>query len=213
VYLPKAAEGYYREAKEQLKRSLGNPQQIKQSFLRMRQISSGFLGYLDDDSGERAEVTFPENPKLEMLLSLIEEIPPERKIVVHHDFTHSGHTIREALKKARVGTLHLYGGTKDIGELRERFDNDKKERVLLLQNRFSMGPNLQAACVQLFYESPVSVIIRKQAERRVERQHSKHPHIWRYDLVCKGTADERILTFHKQGSNLFKALLRGKVTL
>ena len=77
----------------------------------------------------------------------------------------------------------------------------------------SMGAyslNLQMAKYLAFYESPVSPKIRKQAQRRVERQHSEHDKVFIYDMVTRGTYDERILEFHKEGEDLFEAIIRGR---
>lgn len=214
VELPADAEEYYAQAKSAIRAARGNRQQIERSFLRMRQISSGFLGFKDDETGDKAEYVFPENPKLEMLLSIIESIRLDRKVIVFYDFTPSARMICDALQQElKIKPLWLWGGTKDIDALRHRFDHDAAARVLVMQNRFSFGPNLQSANYQLFYESPVSAIVRRQAERRVERQHSKFKTVFRYDLVCADTVDELILTYNREGADLFDALVNGRERL
>ncbi len=66
---------------------------------------------------------------------------------------------------------------------------------------------LQVANYQFFYESPVGVIDREQAERRLVRQGQVHQ-VFRYDLIVKGSADAKILRFHREGESLLKSLLR-----
>jgi SNF2 family DNA or RNA helicase len=183
---------------------------MRNAFLRMRQISSGFVGYYDDDHGSRAEYSFPYNPKLELLMTLIQSIREDRKIVVCLDFIWSGDRIEQELKELQIGYVRVSGTTKDPAAALSRFDNDRRVRVMLLSNSMVFGLNLQIAKYLIFYESPVPVITRKQAERRIERQESQHSKVFVYDLLVRGTVDERILAFHKQGKDLFRAIIDGK---
>jgi SNF2 family DNA or RNA helicase len=66
---------------------------------------------------------------------------------------------------------------------------------------------LQVANYTYFFESPVSPIDRNQAERRTRRQGQKHKTCFYYDPVVADTVDERILEFHKEGEDIFQALL------
>ena len=107
--------------------------------------------------------------------------------------------------------MHLYGGTKDTKALLARFNTDPNCRVLVLQNQFGLGLNLQAARYGIFYEAPLSPIIRQQCIRRFERQHSTHAAVFQYDLVCSNTVDERILALLKEGKDLFQELIDGRI--
>ena len=210
IDLPNDAAAYFAKAKGALIAAKGNFSETKNAFLRMRQISSGFLGYNDDDMGIRAQFEFPENPKLESLLSTIDTIRPECKILVFHDFVFSGSIICRELEKAGVKYVRLYHKTKNTSELLTQFDKDPSIRVFVLNTAGAYGLNLQAAQYSLFFESPVSVTLRKQMERRNERQYSDHKKIFVYDLIVVGTMDERILQFHKEGRNLFDHIIEGK---
>jgi SNF2 family DNA or RNA helicase len=121
IKLPHDARTYYERAYDQLKKSRGNIQESKNAFLRLRQISSGFLGYRDDELGIRAELEFPENPKLDLLLSVIESIPTDRKILVFHDFIFSGSIISRELTEMGVKHVRLYHKTKNQDELLRQF--------------------------------------------------------------------------------------------
>ena len=182
-------------------------------FLRMRQISGGFLGWKNDETGEKAELVFPSNPKLDRLVELLMELPVNRKAVVFHEFVHSGREICKALEKAKIKAGWLYGGTKDSRALQKQFDDDPRMTVLVTNWRVGgMALNLQVANYCIYYESPVGVVDREQSERRTFREGQTLPGFL-IDLVCKGTVDQRILDFHKQGEDVFRALLRdpGKV--
>jgi SNF2 family DNA or RNA helicase len=211
VQLPSDAETYYEKAKQELVAAKGNFTETKNAFIRMRQISSGFVGYADDETGERAKFAFPDNPKLDMLMSMLKSINPEHKVIVFIDFNYSGERILKELITAKISASLLYGKTKNPDHVRDLFVNDPKQRVLILQNKLGVGLNIQVARYGIFYESPVSAIDRKQCRRRVERQHSLYNTVFIYDLLMKGTVDEQILEYHKEGKDLFEGIIQGNV--
>lgn len=208
VDLPGSTAKYYQEAKNQILQSRGNMREVQNAFIRMRQISSGFLGFIDDSTGERAQIEFPSNPKLDLLMDLIDQMPDGRKCIIGVEFTWSGMAVSKALHKEKIKHGWLYGGTKDWATMKRKFDNDPEFRCLIVQSKKgAYGLNLQSANYIFYYESPVSVLDRLQSEARAKRQGQKH-HVFIYDLVCRATADESILAFHRQGRNLFDALVK-----
>lgn len=208
VALPETAEAYYQRARDELRRSMGNQQAVKNAFLRMRQISSGFVGYKDDESGERAEFVFDKNPKLDLLEALVMKIPEQYKFIVFHEFHYSAHVISKMLDRLNIKHVLINGMRKDSDKARRLFRADNNVRGLVLSNSAGgYGLNLQIARYGLYYESPVPVILRKQTEKRFDRQYSPHDHVFLWDLIVRGTADESILEFHKEGKNLWKAIL------
>jgi SNF2 family DNA or RNA helicase len=211
--LPDEQQGYADKTRKLIieAKEKGSYHETRNGFLRMRQLSSGFLGYFDDEAGDRAQVEFDDNPKLEMLLDLIEKVCDEHKIVVFHHFNYSGYMIERELKKLGIDHGRLWGGTKDPDPIKRAFNTSKTMRVVLLSVSYGgMGLNLQAASYGPFFESPVSAILRTQCERRIERQYSKHERVFLYDLLMRGTYDEKIRKFHKEGGDLLKAILDGK---
>lgn len=211
VALPREAHDYSDRAREALREARGNFRETKNAFVRMRQISSGFLGYKDDETGARARFSFEENPKLESLMSKIESVVAKYKVLVFHEFIHSGDRICAELERREIPYARIAAGSKDkITEERRRFVEDDECRVMVMSNRMAQGPNLQVAKYVEFYESPVDPKTRKQARRRVERQHSAHDVVFITDYVAKGTYDARILEYLKQGKDLFEAIIRGR---
>lgn len=186
---------------------------IKNTFLRMRQISSGFIGYHDDDLGKRAALEFDDNPKLDMLLHLLGSLPEKHKAIVFVQFTFSGGMISRELTANKIGHTRIFGGTKDQDAELRKFKSDKKCRVLVLNNDCGgFGLNLQVAKYGIYYETPVCPIMRKQTRRRFERQHSEHKRVSVYDLVTRNTYDQQILDALKEGENLFDNIMRGGMT-
>ena len=210
------AEVYYKKALENLRKAWKgrNTRAIKNEFMRLRQLSSGYLGYKDEDEGKSAQLAFDETPKLDLCLSLLESIVTDHKAVVFHEFTFSGTAICRELTKMGIGCARIYGGTKDTEAELRRFTNDEDCRVLALNNHAGgLGLNLQVARYGLYYESPVSARMRKQTEARIWRQGSDHSKVILYDLVMAHGVDEKILAFHAQGKSLLDAILDGSETV
>lgn len=198
---------YYDQFQEELLKSKGNYREIKNNFLRMRQISSGFLGFVDDDTGERAQIEFELNPKLDLLMELLEEVPEDRKIIIFHEFTWSGSRICQELAKAKYKFGWLWGGTTDWTGIKNSLINDPEFRVLIANwKKGAMGLNLQFCSYTFFYESPVSPIERSECEGRTRRT-GQTQKCFVYDLITRDSADEDILQFHKDGNDLYKSLV------
>lgn len=209
IRLARDAQESYNQARENIIAAHGNYQEMKNAFLRMRQISSGFLGYYDDEKGAKAQYTFAQNPKLEMLLSILQSVG--HKAVVFHEYIYSGAVISRELTRLGIKHARIWGGTKDAKAELTQFKNDPDCVVFLVNNSAgSYGLNLQVARYVIYYESPVSPMIRKQTERRVERQGSEHDVVFRYDLIVKGTVDQQILDYHREGKSLFDAIINGE---
>lgn len=209
VEFPPDAMVYYRKMVEALIQQKGNWREVKNAFLRMRQIASGFVGFIDDDTGDRATVEFRHNPKLDELMQIIvEEKPPEEKCVVFYEYNWTGNRICEELSRNKIKHGWLYGGTKNWVELKDQFNSDPKMEVLVVNwRKGGMALNLQAASVSCFIESPVAPDQREQCERRTWRG-GQTKHVRQYDILVKNSVDERIRAFHKEGNSLMDALIR-----
>jgi len=198
---------YYYSLIDEVRESEGNLKVLANVYTRMRQLTAGFLPVKDDE--ERFDIIFDKNPKLDALMDLIKEIPPDCKIVVYNEFKMSGELICARLKKEKFKHARVYSGTKDKKAVLTQFKQDPKTRVLVGSRSIAFGLNLQIANYIIFFESPDSTIIRKQVERRIRRSgQTKRTHF--YDLVIKGSVDEKILRFMIQGKDLFDALVEGE---
>lgn len=222
--LPEDTRAYYKKVLEELVEAKGSLRAIENVFLRMRQLSSGYLGVKDDETGERAEIEFDQNPKLGLLTDLVLSLPEGRKALVFYQYTYSGRRIVKALTdaferglgadkpvaaKERDKVVWLWSGTKNPRQALAQFMDDPKTRVAVINNQvgaYSLD-GLQVANYEFHYETAVSVIDRTQAERRIVRNGQKHKTCFIYDLVARGTADQRVLEFHKEGKDLFAALM------
>lgn len=213
VRLPEEAGAYYDRVVKEVMAAKGNFKEMKNAFVRMRQLSSGFLGFKNDETGEKAEIAFDENPKLERQLELVESVPSNRKFVIFYEFTFSGRMLYERLKEEGFIVDWLWSGSKNSRSILTNF-TEGRTGGLIINNKlgaYSLD-GLQIANYQFFYESPVSSLDREQAERRIERQGQLHK-VFRYDLVVEDTLDERILEFHKEGRAMHDVLTQSPETL
>ena len=219
VNFSKEAEEYYGRAVQTIidvnKENKGGLRELENAFLRMRQMTSGFVGFIDDDSGDKVEVEFEENPKLERLLDLLDAMPRDRKGVVFYDFTYSGRKIFEAVKALGLNPTWVWSGNKNSSRDLERFKNDPAIDLLVINNRigaYSLDGLQHVANYDFFYESPLSCIDREQAEKRLRRQGQKR-RVFQYDVVVANSVDERILEFHQEGKDLHSSLLKNPAIL
>lgn len=204
------AQQYYERVVKQVIAARGNLREIKNAFLRMRQISSGFVGFkTDDENSERVEVEFQENPKLERLLELVEEVPEDNGCCIFYQHTFVGRKVFTKLKELGHDPIWLWSGTKDSRKELAKFAKAKFPIAVIQGAVGAMAiDSLQDRASYLFFmESPVSVIDRSQAEARLVRQ-GQNKTVFIYDLLVDGTMDAKILDFHKDGETLFEALLR-----
>lgn len=198
---------YYKKTVLEAISAKGNIQELEGCFTRLRQISSGFIQWRED--GEREVLFLDENPKLDTLINLIQSTREESKIVVFNEFIISGDLICEKLKDLKIKYSRLYGGTKDKIGAKDEFVKNKNCKVFVVNLQSgSTALNLQVANYIIFHESPVSPIVRQQAEKRCHRIGQKDK-VFIYDLMMKGSIDIKISQYLKQGKDLFQSLIEG----
>jgi len=182
--------------------------EIKNIFVLLSQLSSGFMTLKSDV--DKKIIAFPENPKLDLLMDLIDEMPKDSKMIVFHNWVYSNKLISKRLTKNKIKHARVWGGQKDqIGELK-RFERNKTCRVLILNSQSgSTSLNLQHANYVIFFEQPRSAIERNQAERRVWRP-GQNKKVFIFDLIMENTFDQKQNGYNKQGRDLLKNLLDGK---
>ena len=212
INLPEGIKGYVERALEQLEEARINEdlEVAGNAFMQLRQLSSGFITFKDDDN--RVKVKFESNPKLDILCELIEAMPPECKMVVFHDYVFTNELISERLKTLKISHARIWGGQRDqLGQLK-KFREDERCKVLVINSKSgSSALNLQFANYLCFFECP-SVIDREQAEARCWRPGQKNRVII-YDLFVNGTVDQSHYTSIKEGGDFLNEFLSGKKRL
>lgn len=199
---------YYDRVVQHLISARGDKAVRQSDFVRLRQLSSGFLGVANDEFGAKVEIEFKRNPKLDTLMELLGQIPVGRKSVVFFEFIHSGKLLHAALKKAKIKHSWIWSGAKDRKAQMDRFRDDPDCEVLLLNHQIgAYSLNLQHANYVFFFESPVGCIDRDQAERRCWRT-GQLLRVTIFDLVMVGGVEERIRQFHKEGADIYASMAR-----
>lgn len=211
--LAASAEKLYDNIALELQAAKKNHVLAESSFIRMRQLTGGFVTLKGREKTEdRIEIILKQNPKLDLLLEVIEEIPKDSKVLIFHQFKTSGALISEALTKAGHKNLRLYSGTKRKDEVVREFDKRKDIKHLVGSSTAAYGLNIQSANYVIFYESPVDSRERLQMEKRAHRV-GQTKKVFFIDLVARGTVDERIRQFNNEGKNLLREVVDGKVSL
>lgn len=208
IVLSEEAFRYYSSALTGCVEAGKNKLKIEGAFVRLRQITSGYF-YMNKE-GEEIYHKFKENPKMEMLLELLGSMPSGKKCVIFNDYIKTGELICENLTQQKIKHLRLFSGTKDkVGSIEKFLKDDSITALVANSASASVALNLQKANYCIFYESPVSPIVRAQAEKRCHRAGTSEK-VFVYDLACINTIDERILSFILEGKNLFEEIINGR---
>lgn len=160
--------------------------------LRLQQIVTGFA---KTDEGEIYKIE--NNPRIDALKELLEELTPNHKVIVWSTFHENYLDIANVCKALKVGYTELHGKISSQ-KVREdnikRFDNDPDCRVLIgNQKAGGIGINLIESSVSIFYSKNFSLEDDIQAEGRNYRGGSeKHKSVTRIDIVSPETIDELI---------------------
>jgi SNF2 family DNA or RNA helicase len=215
--LPEASKSYVKASIDNIKQALKGKDPtayrvVESEYLILRQLASGFMTLKGEDD-ERIHVKFDDNPKLEALEGLLEQLPPDCKMVVFHHFVYTNGMISELLTGMKIKHARIWGGQRDpVGQLR-LFKDTSDCRVLVINSKSgSSSLNLQGANYIVFFEQPDSPIDRQQAEARCWRP-GQEKRVFIYDLLAIGTMDERIHHANKAGEDLLKQLLEGRIEL
>jgi len=205
---PESLQTYYNKALESLQVATRN-EDLENNWVRLRMICSGFISYKDEDS-DRIRIELPHNPKLEALESFVEQVPLDSKGIIVHEFIYSGLLIERHLEKLGHEFVCLNGSikTKQKRKNYQQFRKEASPRFLIMNWRSGgTGGNYQISPHMHFYETPVSPIERKQTEGRIRRRDSKVKRVHYSDSIIKGSIEEDILGFLKEGRDLYADLM------
>jgi SNF2 family DNA or RNA helicase len=159
--------------------------------LRLQQIVTG---YAKTEDGSIHKIK--DNPRLDALKELLEDLQGEHKIIVWSIFHENYDDIARVCKELKIDYAELHGrvAQKDRDPNIARFNDDPKCRVLIAnQAAGGIGINLVPSDVSIFYSKNHSLEHDLQAEGRNYRGGSEcHEKVTRIDIVAKDTIDELI---------------------
>jgi len=193
---------HYLRALEGLINAGGQVSELEASWIRMRQIISGYLVW--DDANGHHVMPFKQNPKLDLMESVIDEMT-DSKVVITYDYTETGKIISERLQKLNINFEWFYGGTKDKPASKARFMNDPRCRVFLM-NYEAGGTGTdglqKVARYMVDYEVPKDPTTRTQTIKRIHRPgQTKRSLI--YDLIMQRSMDKGMLEALNEGIDLY----------
>lgn len=201
---------YHKRIMEALRAAEGDPDKTENAYVRLRQLTSGYLA-VNTEEGDRVEVVFKHNPKLERLLACLKEIPKGRKVVVFYWLKRTGLLLEERLRKEGIKCGRIAADVPKGRRLKAKGDFlSGKLRVLLGNQALAFGNNLQSKNgYAIFYEGPSSPLLRLQEERRIARQGLEGTAtIW--DLVVRNSIDVRVVKALVAGHDLYDQLINAR---
>lgn len=204
---------YYKRVVQKVKEVRGDFRSLESIFIRMRQITAGFVGF-KNEADERLEVLFKQNPKIDALKEVLECVPVGSKVVIYHEFLWSGRLICKALDALSIKYARISGlvrGAKLKIENYHQFLEDPETQVLVA-NTAAAGTGVDelqmVSRFVLFYELPTDPKIYRQAVKRIHRPGQQN-RVYVYILEMARSVDEKAWGFIEEGKDLFSAICNG----
>lgn len=174
---------------------------------KLRQICCGF--YINtrikvNDDGKTVNdsniITLPENPKLDLLMNIISNVPQDRKVIIWSTYVHAVEMIAERLKRAygNNSTLTCYHN-QNAYDIVQQFKKPEHSFVVAMTSKLGVGQNMQYSNYQFFFNNSYSSILREQAIGRQHRQ-GQTEKVTAFDFIVRKSIDEIVLAtlFYKK---------------
>jgi non-specific serine/threonine protein kinase len=159
--------------------------------LRLMQIVTG---YAKADDGSIYKIK--DNPRLDALEELLEELTPNHKVIVWSVFHENYEDIKAVCNKLNIGFGELHGkiSQKERESAISNFRSEPSCRVLIAnQAAGGIGINLIESDVSIYYSKNFSLEQDIQSEGRNYRGGSeRHTSVTRIDIVALNTIDELV---------------------
>ena len=186
----------------------GLPARGINSFVRLRQISSGHVAFIDN-AGRSSLATLPSHAKLIWLRKAIASGMEDAPFVIFYEFTASGQQIVNELRRAKLKVGWVYGEGKTNSEDIRNFQNGKLHGLVINSKSGGVGIDLWPADYVYFYESSVSPIVRAQAEKRPFGPKRGNRPVILEDVIAS-KIEERVYGFIKEGKALLDRTIHTK---
>jgi hypothetical protein len=187
-----------------------DPESRRQIIHTLRQISSGYQPFTDDDGVIHIN-EFARNPKIEWLEELVEAGGTEFRGILFHMYTHTGDLLVRMLQRKGVTHSWLRGDSKQLKAVAD-FQSGKAQWIVAQAASGNAGLDLSMADYQCYVESPSAAIMRQQSEARALGSARQGRRLLMDDLICS-TVDERALTMAQAGRDLLQEIIFDPATL
>jgi SNF2 family DNA or RNA helicase len=179
---------------------------------KLHQIASGFyintkIG-VDEKTGTEFNnsniITLNENPKMQLLISTLNNMPDDSQVIIWTNYTHACKLITEALSKAfGPKSFITCFGDQDAYNQTKLFQSSGVSFMVANPKKLGVGQNIQFSHYQIFFSNSRSYVTRDQAVGRQHRQGQKEK-VTVIDLITEDTVDELALKslLAKQDLNL-----------
>lgn len=167
---------------------------------KLRQIASGFYintrTSLDENGKEvksRNVIYLNENPKLRLLINVLNNIPADRKVIIWSCHIPAINLIKKAVGKAFGADRYLtcYQDQNAFEQI-QKFKDPQYSWLIGNPTKMGHGHNIQFSNYMIFFNNSYSYIYRDQAEGRQYRQ-GQTKNVTVIDLATRKTVDEIVL--------------------
>jgi hypothetical protein len=172
-------------------------------FAMMAKLAEAANGWIYDDNHNL--INLPENPKLDAVIDMLQDLADEDKVVIWSRFTNDLHLLHDAIRKefGEKSVAIVHGGEscpKCDSRRRERWDINQRFNDLASPLRFlvinsAVGAhaiNLVGANYEFFFSNSFVKTDRYQAQERCHRI-GMRDNLTIVDFVMKDTIDEKVL--------------------
>jgi len=167
---------------------------------KLRQIACGF--YMNtrikvDNEGRKKNdtniITLNENPKIKLLIQVLNNIPSNRKVIIWSSYIHSIDLLSKAFTFAFGANKFLTCyKTQDAFDQVEKFKNPNIPYMIANPSKMGVGLNIHFSNYQIYFNNSYSWRERDQSESRQHRKGQKEK-VTIIDLILSKTIDEIIL--------------------
>jgi len=181
---------------------------------KLQQVANGYfvktMSEIDDDCKEidtSATIVFDENPRLDVLCDIIDQIPDDEKIIVWSIETRATKMIIEYLQKKGYKVAWCYGNDDAF----EKEDAFRKDGHIMVANPTKMGTglNMQYTSYQVGYFIDHSFVKYDQMVGRSHRKGAKNT-VFMYRMIANNAgADQRVVGCVTKKHTMSKELQEG----
>ncbi len=149
-----------------------------------------------------------DNPRIETLLEVIDDMPEDAKTIIWCKYTHEVETLKRLLDEHYGGAAVIYGELSPAQRDHEIELFRGPARFLVANKRVgAFGLNLQHCHYAIYYANDFSWATRSQSEDRIHRAgQTRNCHI--IDIVCSSSIDERIYRCLSRKESLVESFRR-----